>query len=127
PLTLTSADLADMPRATVSLKGAVETEYEGVWLFELLKKASVPLGVELSGEALTTYVLAEARDGYAVLFSLGELDPALADNQILVADKLNGKPLSKEEGPFRIVVPRERRAARSVRMVTHLEVVQLKK
>src|SRR5262245_19424101 len=127
PITLSASDLAAMPRATVVLSGAIETRYEGVWMHEILRKAGVPLGLNLAGEALTTYVLAEARDGYEVVFSLGELDPAFADNQILIADKLNGKPLSGDEGPLRIIVPREKRAARSVRMLTRLDVVQLRK
>src|SRR5262245_61890064 len=128
PLTLTAADLAQMPRGmTVTTNGGIETRYEGVWLHEILKKAGVPLGEHLRGKALTTYVLAEAQDGYQVVFSIGELDPAFTDNQILIADKANGNPLSGDDGAFRIVAAREKRAARSVRMLTKLEVVQLRK
>jgi len=117
-----------MPRATVTTtNGGLERQYEGVWLHEILRKAGVPLGEQLRGRALTTYVLAEALDGYQVVFSIGELDPSFADNQILVADKANGKPLFGDDGAFRIVAPREKRAARSVRMLTKLEVVQLRK
>ncbi len=128
PLVLTAPILAQMPRATVTtVNGGIETRYEGVWLHEILRKAGVPLGEQLRGPALTTYVLAEAQDGYQVVFSIGELDPALADNQILLADTANGKPLFGEDGNFRIVAAREKRAARSVRMLTKLEVVQLRK
>jgi hypothetical protein len=88
PLTLTSADLARMPRAIVTINnGGIATRYEGVWLHEILRKAGVPLGEQLRGKALTTYVLAEAQDGYQVVFSIGELDPALADNHVLLADR----------------------------------------
>lgn len=128
PLFLTAADLATMPRAAVTTtNGGIQTRYEGVWLHEILKKAGVPLGEQLRGRALTTYVLAEAQDGYQVVFSIGELDPAFADNQILLADTANGKPLFGDDGAFRIVAAREKRAARSVRMLTKLEVVQLRK
>ena len=34
-------------------------------------------------------VVAEAQDGYEVVFSLGELDPAFIDNEILLADTAN--------------------------------------
>jgi hypothetical protein len=87
--------------------------------------AGVPLGSELRGSALTTYVLAEAEDGYQVVFSIGELDPAFKDNQILVADMADGRPLYGEDGAFRIVAPLESRGARSVRQLTRLEVVRL--
>jgi len=128
PFTLTAADLAQMPRATVAMSnGGIETRYEGVWLHEILKKAGLPLGEALRGKALTTYVVAEAQDGYQVIFSLGELDPAMTEAQVLVADKANDKPLFGDNGAFRLVIPHDKRGARSVRMLTKLEIAQLRK
>jgi DMSO/TMAO reductase YedYZ molybdopterin-dependent catalytic subunit len=128
PLTLSADDLAKMPRATVrTTSNGMETVYEGVWLHEVLKKAGVPQGSELRGKALASYVLAEAQDGYQVLFSLGELDPAFIDNEILLADTANGKALFGGQGRFRLVAPKDKPGARSVRMLTKLEVVQLRK
>jgi DMSO/TMAO reductase YedYZ molybdopterin-dependent catalytic subunit len=127
-LTLSADDLAKMPRASVrTTNNGMETVYEGVWLHEVLKKAGVPQGGELRGKALAGYVLAEAQDGYQVVFSLGELDPAFIDNEILLADTANGKPLFGAQGRFRLVVPKDKPGARSVRMLTKLEVVQLRK
>ena len=127
-LTLSADDLAKMPRATVkTTSSGMETVYDGVWLHEVLKKAGVPHGGELRGKALSSYVLAEAQDGYQVLFSLGELDPAFIDNEILLADTANGKPLFGEQGRFRLVVPKDKPGARSVRMLTKIEVVQVRK
>jgi hypothetical protein len=72
-LTLTADDLAKMPRASVrTTNNGMETIYEGVWLHEVLKKAGVPQGSELRGKALSSYMVAEAQDGYQVVFSLGE-------------------------------------------------------
>ena len=127
-LTLSADDLAKMPRASVSTEcNGIVTLYEGVWLHEVLRRAGVPQGGELRGKALAGYVLAEAQDGYQVVFSLGELDPAFIDNQILLADTANGKALSGAQGRFRLVVPKDKPAARSVRMLTRLDVVQLRK
>jgi len=128
PLTLAADDLAKMPRATVkTTNSGMETVYEGVWLHEVLKRAGVPQGSELRGKALASYLLAEAQDGYQVVFSLAELDPAFIDNEILLADTANGKALFGAQGRFRLVVPKDRPGARSVRMLTKLEVVQLRK
>jgi len=128
PLTLTAADLASMTRARVSTNNnGIVTIYEGVWLSEVLKKAGVPLGADLRGPALAGYVLASASDGYQVVFSLGELDPDMTDGQFLLADEANGKPLFGGDGAFRLVVPKDKRGARSVRMLSKLEVVQLRK
>lgn len=127
-LTLSADDLAKMPRATVkTTSGGMETVYEGVWLHDVLKKAGVPQGGELRGKALSSYVLAEAQDGYQVVFSLGELDPSFIDNEILLADTANGKPLFGVQGRFRLVVPKDKPGARSIRMLTKIEVVQVRK
>jgi DMSO/TMAO reductase YedYZ molybdopterin-dependent catalytic subunit len=128
PLTLAAADLAAMPRATVvTANNGISTTYEGVWLSEVLKKAGVPLGSALRGAALSAYVVASASDGYQVVFSVGELDPEMTDGRYLLADKANGKPLSGENGAFRLVVPGDKRGARSIRMLTTLNVVRLRK
>src|SRR5262245_15337326 len=128
PLSLTADDLTKMPRASVTTSSnGMQTKYEGVWLHEGLKRAGAPQGETLRGKVLAGYVLAEAQDGYQVVFSLGELDPAFIDNEILLADTANGKPLFGAQGRFRLVVPKDKPGARSVRMLTKLEVVQLRK
>lgn len=128
PLTLNPDELAKMPRASVkTTSDGIETTYEGVWVHEVLKRAGAPQGPSLRGKALAGYVLAQAQDGYQVVFSLAELDPAFIDNQILLADTANGKPLFGAQGRFRLVVPKDKPGARSVRMLTTLEVVQLRK
>jgi len=128
PLNLSPEDLAKMPRASVTTtNNGMETVYEGVWVHEVLKKAGVPMGSELRGKALATYVLATASDGYQVVFSIAELDPGFIDNQILLADTANGKPKSGASGRFSLVAPKDKHGARSVRMLTKLEVVSLRK
>jgi hypothetical protein len=62
-----------MPRKTLSVVNphTKKTEvFEGVFLEELLRLAAVPQGDKLRGPALATYILAEATDGYSVIFSL---------------------------------------------------------
>jgi DMSO/TMAO reductase YedYZ molybdopterin-dependent catalytic subunit len=128
PLTLTAEDLAKMPRATAKMSHqGIETVYEGVRLHDILVRAGAPQGETLRGKALSSYVLAEAQDGYQVVFSLAELDPAFVDQEILLADTANGKPLFGEEGRFRIIAPKDKPGARSIRMLSKLEVVQLRK
>jgi len=94
---------------------------------EILKKAGVAFGKEMRGRALAGYLLVEARDGYEVVFSLGELDPELAGTRVIVADRHDGRPLAAQQGPIRLVVASDNRPARSVRMVEKLHVVRLRK
>lgn len=129
PLTLTAEDLAKMPRETVSVddQDGTKVQYEGVPLREVLKRAGAPLDKNLRGKALASYILAKARDGYEVVFGIGELDPAFANEQIIVADKREGKPLFGYQGPFRLVCPNDKAGARSVRMLETLELLRLQK
>ncbi len=129
PLSLSAADLKAMPRTKVSVKdeNGVTITYEGALVSEILKKAGAPLGGDLRGTALTTYVVASATDGYAVVFSLAELDPAMTNSEIIVADMVNGKPLAASQGPWRIATPKDTRPSRAVRQLERIEVVRLKK
>ena len=128
PLSLLSADLRSWPRTRVEAKdhGQAVT-YEGVLVGEILGRAGVPLGEELRGDAVASYVVASATDGYRVVFSLAELDPAFTNNDIIVADTIDGKPLPPQQGPLRIVAPKDARGARSIRMLERLEVVRLRR
>jgi molybdopterin-dependent oxidoreductase-like protein protein len=103
-----------MPPLSVDVRDVHSNEaphYDGVRLSDLLIKAGVPLGDSLRGRPLALFVVAHASDGYAVVYSLAELDPAM-----------NGKPLDQKQGPFRVVVPSDRRPARWIRMVEAFEV-----
>ncbi len=123
PLTLSSEDLAKMKRSTVTVdENGSAVPYQGVWLSEILERAGAVSGGALRGRALSSYVLAEASDGYRVLFSLAECDPAFTDNPILVADERNGKALLQNQGPFRLIVAHDKVGARGVRMLTKLTV-----
>ncbi len=128
PLTLSMTDLKSMARTTVTLDShGVSSKYEGVLLGDVLKRAGVPLGHDLTGKAIASYVLVSAADGYQALFALPELDPEFSDSQIVLADTVDGKPLADTQGPFRVVAPHDKRAARSIRMVQKIDVVRLRK
>jgi DMSO/TMAO reductase YedYZ molybdopterin-dependent catalytic subunit len=129
PVVLKAADLAQMPRETVSVadQDGTQISYEGVPLREILKKAGIPLGKDLRGKVLASYILARAHDGYQVLFSLGELGADFGNETILVADKRDGKPLFGYQGPLRLVCPNDKAGARSVRMLESIEFVRLQK
>ena len=128
PLTLGAAELKALPRTKVEVKDESRVvTYEGVLVGEILKKAGVPLGENLRGNAVAAYVTASAADGYQVVFSLAELDNAFTSSDVLVADTIDGKPLFAYQGPWRIVAPKDLRGARSIRMLERIEVVRLRK
>ncbi len=124
--TVTAADLAKMPHveATVSSHN-VEGKYRGVPLGELLKLVDRPAGEALRGKALATAVSVEASDGYRIVFALAEVDSGFTNKVIFLADSKNGGPIDATEGPFRLVVPDEKRPARWAKLVTRIRLVSV--
>jgi DMSO/TMAO reductase YedYZ molybdopterin-dependent catalytic subunit len=123
---VTREDWGKLPRTSVKAKdhGGDVVNFEGVPARELLKLVAAPSGHELRGRQLTLYVVAEATDGYKVVYALPEFDPDFTDGVILIADRRNGETLPPKEGPLRLVVPWEKREARWIRQLTVLRLGQ---
>lgn len=115
PLKLYKQDLAGMKRSTVVLRDRLNKEqgYTGVPMQEILQMAGVTMGENLKGENLSKYLLVRCADNYEVLFSLAELDSSFTDRIVILADETEGKPLPGGKGPFRLIVPGEKKPARS--------------
>jgi hypothetical protein len=126
PTVLARADIEALPyiKVAASVSGT-PTTFEGVALEAVLEKAGVEFGQTLKGKRLASCLLVEAADGYRVVIALPELDPAFNDKQIVLAFLKDGKPLDDKEGPYRIVIPDEKRMARWVRQVTTLKIVDV--
>jgi DMSO/TMAO reductase YedYZ molybdopterin-dependent catalytic subunit len=119
-----AAALAKLPRQPLKTKDPSGTPatYEGVSLAEVLRAAGVALGNDLRGPLLANCLVVQAADGYRVVFSLPEIDPDTTDRLVLLADRKDGKALGAKEGPYRLVVPHDKRHARWVRQVTRISV-----
>ena len=124
PQKLYIADLQKLKRITVTSKtrDGKDHAYTGVPVAELLGKAGVTIGSQLHGENLAKYLLVTAADGYQVVFSLAELDSAFTDKQVILADMTDGAPLPAAKGPFQLIVPGEKKPARSCFQVTSFSV-----
>ncbi len=121
---LKTADLAKLLRREVKGKthGGKESSFGGVDLREVLKLAGVKFGDEGKKINLVSYLTVEAADKYRAVFAMTELEPDFTDKIILLADSSDGKPLSKDEGKLRLVVPDEKKQARWVRQVVKLTI-----
>src|SRR5262245_36932996 len=104
PLKLGLAEIREMPGMKVTAKDhdGTTASYEGVALQEILRRAGVPQGESLRGDALTLCLLVKAADGYNVLFALTELDSLFTDRQVLLAYRRDDKPLEATAGPLRL-------------------------
>ena len=83
-LTLTAEQLKTLPRTAVTIEeDGRPVKYEGVLIGELLKMTEAPVGTNLRGNAVSSYVIATGNDGYSALFSIAELDPVFTHSQII--------------------------------------------
>jgi hypothetical protein len=58
------AQLKAMPRTSVEMKeGGRSVAYEGVLVGEILKRAGTPVGPDMRGNAVASYVVASTSDG----------------------------------------------------------------
>jgi len=123
PAVVDAAAIRAMPHGTVNaaihgLSGA----YGGVPLTLLLARVNAPRGETLRGPAMGEVVVVKACDGYRVVLALADIDPAFRDQTAILADRVDGHPLDAHEGPFRLIVEGDKRAARSARCVTSIAV-----
>jgi DMSO/TMAO reductase YedYZ molybdopterin-dependent catalytic subunit len=130
PRLVSAAELHKLPRAEMRTtdpdNSGNEIVYSGTPLIEVLKADGLLFdsGMARIRQAVTITLLVEAADGYRAVFALAELDPELTDRVVLLADAKDGQPLPANEGPFRIIVPGEKRSARWVRQVKAITVRQ---
>lgn len=116
--------LAGLASHAISLSAHGKTQTcSGPLLADILKRKGLPGGESLRGGEMRRGVLVHARDGYEVLFSLGELDATLGNRQAIIATSCDGKPLEPDAGPYRLVVGGEARPARSVRQIDSIAII----
>jgi hypothetical protein len=98
--------------------------YTGVSLWRLLNDAGLILDPTIKNDVLRQYVEAIGTDGYAAIFSLGEIDPAFGDQPDLVAYSDTGGQLGSggPDGFARMVVPGDAAGGRYVSNLVALKV-----
>ena len=111
--------LAAMPRATVqaAANGEAPGTWQGVALEDIVRRTCVASGDSLAGRAIARVVRVTGADGYQAVFSATELAPDFGNVEVILADTRDGKPF-QEGGPFRLIVPRDKRSDRWVSHVT---------
>lgn len=123
---LERSDIESLPHVKVTTHDSeMSATFEGVALRAVLEKAGVEFGHSMRGKHLASCLLVEAADGYRAVIALPELDPDFTDKEIVLAYLQDGKPLDEKAGPYRIVIPEEKRMARWVRQVTKLKIVNV--
>ncbi|WP_315927556.1 hypothetical protein [Mesorhizobium sp. SP-1A] len=101
-------------------KGEEHGRYSGPLVWSILKAKGI---ANLPGhnEQLKHSFVVEGRDGYRIIFSVGEIDPNFGNAPIQLAIEHDGKPMTATEG-YRLIVPGDKRGARFVRDVVKIDV-----
>ncbi len=120
PAHFSLADLRALPAVAVNVTqatnhGPAVQDCKGPALSVLLQQAAPVLGGR--NVALAHTLLMTATDGYAVAFSLPELDPDYGGAAPILATDCGGKPLAAPK----LVVPSDKPAGRAVHDVAKIE------
>lgn len=126
PGTWSVADIKKLPSETVELKYLSDTgepqhqHFTGVRLWDVLQLAESPDDPPVS--ALTSYLVLRAKDGYFVVFSMGEIAPDYGDQPYLLAWKTEGHELPDAQRPLMLVAPGDRTDGRFIYGIVSIEV-----
>ena len=129
PGTYNLASLEGQPATTLTATYAaagkpVTDTYTGVSLWTLLNNTGLITDPTIKNDFLRQYVEAVGSDGYASIFSLGEIDPAFGNRPDLVAYADTGGQLGSDgpDGFARMVVPGDAAGGRYVSNLVKLAV-----
>jgi hypothetical protein len=118
--------LARIPVVKVSVSmgtmhGTFSGSFEGPLLWAILENAGA-IDPKEPRRQVGEAVLVTGRDGYTAVFGAGEIAPEFEGKQVVLAERVDGKPLGPDH--LRILVRGDRRGGRSVRDVVCIAVVE---
>jgi hypothetical protein len=124
---LTRDSLARLPQEEVRgrIHGGPELVFRGPAVATVLALSGTATD-RVRGKSLRLAVVAQARDDYAVTYSLGELSPGLSGRRMIVALTQDGAPLGEDDGPLRIVVEGDLHPSRWIRQLSRLSLVEVR-
>jgi DMSO/TMAO reductase YedYZ molybdopterin-dependent catalytic subunit len=129
-VTLTVDELKALPNESMDVtfmsgKGEQQHSFTGTSLYGVLEHVGLHFPEGAKNPMLKTYLIVTANDGYQVVISGGELDPAFGNVPMLLAWEQDGAALEGTDGPIRLVVPGDTKGGRYVSGVVSIEVVSI--
>ena len=125
PVHIGVEELAGLPAIQVNTAFLTDhathpASFQGPLLWTVLQKAGA-IDPDKHREQVSQTVVITGRDGYRSVLAVGEIAPEFEGKQIILAEKMDGKPLDADH--LRVVVPLDKRGGRSVRDVMRIEVL----
>jgi len=122
--TMTVKKLSAFPRMDIPVRHGECRGFHGIQKFSgtSLKHITAKAGIAAD---INSVLLVSAPDGYRALVSYGELFLSSLGERIIIADRLDGKPLEKE-GSFYLICAEDLTFDRRVDAVSRIEVISLR-
>ena len=125
PHELSAVDLAKMPRKTVTLPDEPGTtiQYQGVQLADVLEHCGVKLGKECAvTTAWPVTCWSKLRTITASCWRSRKSIPPPPTRSCCWPTRATTPPLPEREGPFRLVIPDDKRPVRWIRMIKRISI-----
>ena len=136
--TLSIAELKAMPHTTVTVTNShtkTQESYSGVAVRDLLALVAPARLVPVNGAPADsparpkasprmTVIIARGTDGFRVALTLCDTDPGCRSGQSIVADSIDGQPLTTD-GAFKLILTEDKIPGRWVRNLDNLTVKNL--
>ncbi len=123
PAPMTDEAIAHLPPVKLTVgfdteHGPRQAEFEGPLLWTVLDQAHA-VDPSKGRSHVRQIVTIAGSDGYTAVLALGEISPDFEGKQVILADRMDGKPL---DAP-RVVVPGDKHGGRSVHDVIRIAVL----
>jgi len=99
----------------------VSHSFTGALLWDLLQSVGIIINPVIKNDILRKTIVVTGTDGYAAVFTAGEIAPNFGGNQVLVAYEVDGEPLGTD-GSAEIVAPGDKAGGRFVHNIATIEV-----
>lgn len=125
---LTVAELQALPNETLDVtftaSGKPQSHtFVGTPLLGVLDHVGLDIPAGGKNPLLSLSFVVTAKDGYQVVISGGELDPAFGNTRMYLAWEQDGAALTGKDGPIRLVVPGDTKGGRYVSGIVSIEVL----
>jgi hypothetical protein len=135
PQTFNLQNLQALPPSTtvwdyfVAGSSTTQGEFSVILLWDLLNYAGIEVNPAVKNDLDRKYIVVTGTDCYQAIFAMGELDPSIAGTEqvtIAYAQWVNGQSTSLGANGFaRIIVPSDKKGARLVSNVAHIQVISV--
>jgi len=104
-------------------------EYSGVLLWDLLNLVGIQVNPAVKNDLDRKYIVVTGTDCYQGVFSMGEIDPTLSGSDqvtIAYAQWVSGQETGLGSNGFaRIIIPADKKGARRVSNIAHIQVISV--